>query len=71
MEWIVMYKYFVSYWAIADNNHTGYGRIEYNTDRPITSQERLSEIEQDIIKINPDLGIKQVIILNWRRFEEL
>lgn len=61
------YSYFVSYWAMSDADHTGYGRIEYNTDRPITGANRIEEIENKILELNPIL--KRVIVLHWVRFE--
>ena len=62
-------KYFISYNILYKNENFGFGSMGITITRPITDYNIIDEINTTLKKNNPDF--KDIIILYWRRFEEV
>lgn len=61
-----MRHYFVCF-RVEDDNGMGVNNAEIRRATPVTSYDDIKDMEQEIIKIT---GFRNVIILNWRKFED-
>jgi hypothetical protein len=62
-----MRRYFVSYFYRAKHSDTGYGSTEILRPTPIQSMEDIAGVGKSIREAN---NLTQVVVLNWRCFEE-
>lgn len=62
-----MFKYFVSYSYMRNDGTSGFGNCQIMTEAKITGFERIEEISTAIKNNNK---FDNIIIINWRLFEE-